>query len=356
MDLKKLGWNLFFSACFEEFQAKNLAPARISAVHRNAYEVFTEFGEFPALITGKMIYAAGDNSELPAVGDWVAAECRPEEGQAIIRAVLPRKGKMSRKIAGEKASDEQVIAANVDIIFIVTSLNEEFSERRIERYVAAAYEAAAKPVIILNKSDLCADIEATGETIKKVAPGVDFHVTSAISGTGTAAIGKHLGEGVTAVFTGSSGVGKSTIINELAGREIFAVREISDFDDRGKHTTTHRQMVLLQGGGIVIDTPGMREFHMGSAGEGLREAFSEIEEFSQKCRFRDCTHDSEPGCAIIKAIEEGKISQERYDSYLKLQREIRSFNIRHDYQMKKAEQRKWKSIAKTMRHFKKPRP
>ncbi|MBU7006069.1 ribosome small subunit-dependent GTPase A [Phosphitispora fastidiosa] len=298
----------------------NLHLARVSAQHKDMYRVITESGEMWAEISGKLAYSASVNDDYPVVGDWVLVD-RTEDtaGHAVIRHILTRKSCFSRKAAGT-GQELQKIAANIDTVFICMSLNNDFNVRRIERYLAIAWDSMAVPVIVLTKSDLCDDLPARLRDLEAAAAGVDVVVTTSMSGDGYTGISQYLQKGRTIAFIGSSGVGKSTLINRMMGEQMLATKEIRD-DDKGRHTTTHRQLLVLpEGDGVVIDTPGMREIQL--AGADLSRSFADIEELAAKCRFRDCEHEAEPQCAVKKAVEDGTLSAERLENYKKLQREM----------------------------------
>lgn len=292
--------------------------ARVSVQHQKLYNVITEHGEIQAEVSGKLSYQAASSADYPAVGDWVMVDRLDEEsGNAIIHHILTRKSCFERKAAGT-GNERQIIAANIDTIFICMSLNNDYNLRRLERYLSIAWESMAKPVVVLTKSDLCSDISDKLAEIASVAMGVEVLVTSSLSG-GYESMRGYLDKGATIAFIGSSGVGKSTLINRLMGREVLLTREIRD-DDRGRHTTTHRQLLPLPDGGVVIDTPGMREIQISVA--DLSSAFADIEELASRCFFSDCQHESEPKCAVRKAIEDHTLAVQRLDSYKKLQREM----------------------------------
>ncbi len=293
---------------------------RVLEEHRNIYKIITESGRIIGQVSGKINYEAFDRLDYPAVGDWVVLDrLEDKEGNAIIGGILTRNSKFSRKIAGRK-NEEQIIAANIDVLFICMALNDDFNLQRLERYISLGWNSGAVPVVLLTKSDLCSDLEEKLEEVISAAPGVDIHPVSAINELGLEQVKAYIGFGKTVSFVGSSGVGKSTLINHLLGfesQETGGIRE----DDKGRHTTTYRELILAPDGGILIDTPGMREIHLLDDADGIEASFADIEELARKCRFSDCEHVNEPDCAIKKALESGELSQRRFGSYLKLKKE-----------------------------------
>ncbi|MFA5636312.1 MAG: ribosome small subunit-dependent GTPase A [Anaerovoracaceae bacterium] len=295
-----------------------LYPARVSEQHHNIYEVMGEQETLQARVSGKLAYNAEDSLDFPVVGDWVMIDrLDNSKGEAIIHRLLPRKSAFGRKSAGT-SNEGQIVAANIDTVFICMSLNENFNLRRMERYLSVAWSSMATPVVVLTKADLCDGIELRLAETEEVAMGADILVCSAMAEDGYEELLPYISEGKTIAFVGSSGVGKSTMINRLMGEEILATREIGGAD-KGRHTTTHRQLLLLPGGGIVIDTPGMRELQIDSA--DLSRSFEDIEDLAAMCKFSDCSHTKEPGCAVQRAIANGELSQKRFESYKKLQKE-----------------------------------
>lgn len=345
MNLKQLGWNQHFEEAFKSYETQDYTVGRIALEHKGMYRVFSEDGNLLAEVTGKMRHKALESSDFPAVGDWVVITSRKEEQKATIHAVLPRISKFSRKKAGI-TTEEQIVAANIDTVFLVNALNTDFNTRRMERYLLMAWESGANPVIILSKSDLCNDIDQKVKEAESVALGVPIHAISAENGTGLEQLSPYLQEGKTVALLGSSGTGKSTLTNVLYGDMIQDVKSIREDDDKGRHTTTHRELVLLQNGGIIIDTPGMRELQLWEADEGMNHSFSDIEELAEQCRFTDCKHDSEPGCAVQDALSLGTLNQERFASYLKLQRELAYLDRKENQRAALAEKMKWKRISK----------
>ena len=342
-DLTALGWDEIRAEQFEPHARAGLIPGRVAVQHRGAYDVLTELGELRCDVAGRLYDESASPADLPAVGDWVALAARRDEQGGTVQAVLPRRTKFSRKTAWQ-AAEEQVLAANVDVVLIVTSLNEDLNLRRLERYLTLAWESGARPVLVLTKADLAEDVAEGVQTVASIAFGVPVVPLSSVTGEGLDALRSHLGPGVTAALLGSSGVGKSTLVNTLAGEELLATREIRD-DGRGRHTTTRRELIQLPDGSLVIDTPGMREIQLWVADEGLEEAFEDVTELFGRCRFSDCSHDSEPGCAVKEALAEGTLSAERWESYLKLQRELAHLERRLDKRAASEERKRWKAIS-----------
>ncbi len=317
-DMENMGLSPRFAA--ESDKYIGLFAGRIISQSRDLYRVATEQGEVQAEVSGKFRFDAGNLSVFPAVGDFVMIDRKDNtDGNAVIHHVLPRKSAFIRRSAGT-SNEGQVVASNIDTVFICMSLNRDFNLRRMERYLGIAWDSGAVPVIVLTKADLCTDLEGKLSELGTVALGVDVIVTSSLTDDGYEPVRKYLGRGRTVAFIGSSGVGKSTLINRLVGRDLLLTREIRD-DDRGRHTTTRRELIVIPGGGAVIDTPGMRELGIESA--DLAKTFIDIDELSFKCRFHDCNHTCEPGCAVRKAISDGLLSEDRLESYLKLKKEAK---------------------------------
>lgn len=344
MNLKQLGWNTHFEEAFEQYKNETYRVGRVALEHKGMYRVYAEDGNLLAEVSGKLRHRANGTEDFPAVGDWVVISVRKEEQKATIHAILPRKSKFSRKKAGA-TTEEQIVASNVDYIFLVNALNTDFNLRRLERYLLLAWESGANPVIILSKADLCRDLEDKIREVESVAMGVPIHAISAEQQEGLDQLDSYIQLGKTIALLGSSGVGKSTLTNALYGEEKQDVKTIREGDDKGRHTTTHRELILLKSGGIVIDTPGMRELQLWEADEGLGQSFSDIEELILHCKFNDCKHETEPGCAVQHALSEGILDEERFKSYVKLQRELAYLARKEDRRAALAETAKWKKIA-----------
>jgi ribosome biogenesis GTPase len=345
--LEDLGWGPFFHQHTQELNSEGPAPMRVAGEQRGAYLLWGAAGRFAAVLPGRLLHAAQGRDALPAVGDWVLARPLPGEQRALVEHLLPRRSWLSRKAAGER-TDEQIIAANVDLVCVVASLNSELNLRRLERYLAVTWDSGATPVLVLNKADLFAGRDEVVAAARRVAPGVDVHQTSAVTGEGLDGLQAALARGRTAVFIGSSGVGKSSLVNRLLGREAQHVSDIRA-DDKGRHTTTARQMLVLPGGAVVIDTPGLRELGLWDAGEGVGRAFADVEEIGQKCAFRDCGHRSEPGCAVQAAIDDGTLDFARLESYRKLQREQVYIESKKNDRLRSEEKKRWKQVHKDNR-------
>jgi ribosome biogenesis GTPase len=342
LKLEDLGWDAFFADAFEPYAADNLIPARVSARHHGPCELLTEQGRMGGLPAGKL-----SDEELPAVGDWVAA--RPVEGErkAVIEAVLPRRTSFSRKEAFTRTV-EQVVAANVDTVFVVTAFGFDLNPRRLERYLTAAWDSGSSPVIVVNKLDTAIDAFAELAAVEPVPIGVPVHAVSAVTGEGLDELDAYLRVGATVVLLGSSGVGKSTLINRIAGSELLETSETSE-GGRGRHTTSHRELVPLPSGALLLDTPGMRELQLWAGEEVLDTTFSEIAELAAECKFSDCSHKTEPGCAIRRALGDGTLAEDRWASYTKLQREIRALEVRKDARLRSEQRKKWAKFSKSRR-------
>jgi ribosome biogenesis GTPase len=351
--LEDLGWNSFFQKHYQILKIPGSLPARVISESRGSFQVYCQHGELSAKISGKMRYRAGEENQYPTVGDWVVIKPLVNERKGIIHFALPRKSEFSRKVAGDR-TEEQVVSANVDTVFIVSGLDggRNFNLRRIERYLTLAWSSGATPVMVLNKVDLCNDINAHIRSVESIAPGVSIHPVSAKQKIGLEALRNYLTKGNTAAFLGSSGVGKSALINALLGVEKQVTGEVREDDRMGRHTTTRRELLLLPGGGIVIDTPGMREIQLWAGEEDLQGAFQDIEMLAKRCHFADCSHNAESGCAVKIAIDRGELDPARLDSYQKLQNELKYLASREEHITRLYEKMKWKKIAKWSKELK----
>ena len=322
MSLADLGWNDQFAAAYEPWRSKaHVEPGRVGIEFNQIFRIYEDGGEVDAITAGRLKHRARGRAELPAVGDWVAVRKRPKEDRGVIVGVLPRRSAFTRRAAGEPTG-EQVVAANVDVVFVVMGLDRDYNLRRLERYLLMARESGASPAIILTKPDLCSNLAAHLNDVTTLAGDVLVHVVNPRAGEGLEHVQQHLARGRTAALLGSSGVGKSTIINRLVGADIRRTQEVRPADSRGRHTTTHRELVMLPEGGLIIDTPGMRELQLWDASESVKETFEEIEALAPECHFGDCRHRDEPRCAVKAAVAEGTISADRLESYLKVQDEL----------------------------------
>ena len=332
-DLGVLGWSPELADKLEP----GLVPGRVVAAHRAAFDVQTAAGVVRTRLPGRLVHEGVE----AAVGDWVGLR------DGLIRSVLPRRSAIVRQAAG-RTSESQTLAANVDLVLVVSSLGPDLEPRRIERYLVTVWESGATPEIVLTKADRLADPQPLVAEVEAVALAVPVHVVSCVTGQGLDGLRARVDPRTTAVLVGSSGVGKSTLVNRWAGHERMAVRETRADDDEGRHTTTHRELLVLPGGGVVIDTPGIRELQLWDAG-GLDETFADVEELALACRFNDCSHDTEPGCAVKRALATGELRRARYESWLQLERELRSIAVRADARLRREEKRKWQLRARDAR-------
>jgi ribosome biogenesis GTPase / thiamine phosphate phosphatase len=361
--LQQAGWDEVWEEKFADFAGKGLRPARVLAQYRNSFSLWTAAGEADAEIAGALLYRA-EAGGLPVVGDWVAIRQYAPTDLAIIADVLPRKTKFSRKASGP-AAEEQVIAANLDLLFIVCGLDHDYNPRRLERYLVAVRQSGAQPIIVLNKADLCTDLTTRVAEVEAIAAGVPVLAISAVSESGDHVAAKLLpmiAAGKTAALIGSSGAGKSTIVNQLLGTTAQATQPTRESDSRGRHTTTHRELFFLSNGGLILDNPGIRElqlwaqdFRQGSPRSAVDEAFPEIEALAATCAFRDCTHTAEPACAVQEALASGEIDEARWRSYLKLQRELRHAAVQVDPNLRRTEKERWKKLCSGVKRNQKRR-
>jgi ribosome biogenesis GTPase len=361
--LQQAGWDEVWEEKFADFAVKGLRPARVLAQHRHSYSLWTTSGEADGEIAGALLYRA-EAGGLPVVGDWVAMRQYAPTDLAIITDVLPRKTKFSRKASGSVA-EEQVIAANIDLLFIVCGLDHDYNLRRLERYLVATGQSGAQPIIVLNKADLCTDLTTRVAEVDAIAAGVPVLAISAVSESGDHVAAKLLpmiAAGKTAALVGSSGAGKSTIVNQLLRTAAQATQPARESDSRGRHTTTHRELFFLSNGGFILDNPGIRElqlwaqdFRQGSSQSAVGEAFPEIEALAGTCAFRDCTHTAEPACAVQEALAAGEIDEARWRSYLKLQRELRHAAAQADPNLRRTEKERWKKLCSSVKRNQKRR-
>lgn len=337
--IERLGWDDRFAAALPAGAGGGLQPARVAVAHNAFYQLLAAGGEVMAELAGRLRHRSAGADARPVVGDWVAVRLGADGRAGTIEAVLPRRCCFSRKAAGEPTR-RQLVAANVDAVLVVCGLDDDFNPRRIERYLAAVRHSGADPVLVLSKADLCADPEARRAAVAALAPHAPLHVVNALRPGGADPLRPHLRRGTTGALIGSSGVGKSTIINSLLGCERQRTAAVRRRDGRGRHTTTQRELILLPGGGLIIDTPGMRELQLWDDAGALDDAFDDIRALAEACRFRDCGHDREPRCAVRRAVETGRLSAARLDSFRRLRREGEEVRRRRDELARRDEQRR----------------
>lgn len=345
LNLEDYGWNSFFEEHSANNRNDNLVPARVSFQGRGMYRLISECGEVWAQTGGALRHDSLDSGDLPVCGDWVLADDPMGRDRAVIRFLLPRRTSFSRKQAGT-AVRRQVIAANIDTVCLVSGLDSDFNPRRIERYLAIASENGTCPVIVLNKADICIEVSDRIAEAKSLAPGVPVLAVSATAGSGVEDILNYIGRGQTSAFLGSSGVGKSSIVNRLLGRSAQEVRETDLHTGRGMHTTSARQLFLLPSGGLIMDTPGMRELQVWSVDSGLDTAFEDIKALAEGCRFRDCSHQSEPGCYVRDAVLEGELDARRLANYFKIRKDACYIESKRTHSANWVEKERWKKVAK----------
>ena len=349
MRLGELGWDDERAAQFAAFSGKaDVWPGRVAIEFNHNYRVYVDDDEIEAVAAGRLKHHAESRSELPAVGDWVVVRKRPDEDRGSIQSILPRRSKFSRKAAGN-VTDEQVVAANVDVVFLVMGLDNDFNLRRLERYVLLARDSGASPVILLTKPDLADDVAARVADVSGMAGDLPIHVLSPKLNEGVEQVRAYLRLGLTGALLGSSGVGKSTIINRLVGFDLLKTRAVRESDSRGRHTTTHRELVKLPDGGLIIDTPGMRELQLWDVGEAVKETFEDVEALAAACHFTDCRHREEPRCAVKAAVADGRLSASRLENYHKLQDELVHLATQQDERARLEEKRQSKVQNKALR-------
>jgi ribosome biogenesis GTPase len=321
VDLLDIGWDADWDKAFEPYRAAGLIPGRVATEDRQAFAVVTALGELPARIAGRMLQTIEATEDWPKVGDWVAVDAKPSPSRSVLHQVLPRRTTLIRKASGRESAP-QVLATNIDTAFVVQALDQTFNARRLERFLVMVHEGGARAVVVLNKVDLAEDLEARVAEARVSAGSVPVVAVSARTRRGLGELRALLGQGRTCVFVGTSGVGKSSLINRLYGEAVQATLEVREEDGKGRHTTTWRELILLPGGGLVIDTPGMREFHLWMADGGLAEAFPDIAELALQCHFRACSHLQELRCAVRTAVETGRLSPDRFAAFRKLRQEL----------------------------------
>jgi len=353
--LDAFGWNEALARHYEPWAGRpEVQPGRVLIEFNYLYRVHTTLGEVEVVLAGRLKHEAASRSVLPAVGDWVVVRRRADESRGAIVAVLPRRSWFSRRMAGQ-VTDEQVVAANVDAVFIVMGLDADFSLRRLERYLLLARESGASPVVLLTKPDLAADPAALAAEAAAVTGATPTHLINPRHNVGIEQVGRYLASGRTGALLGSSGVGKSTIVNCLVGRDVRRTRDVRASDSRGRHTTTHRELVVLPGGGLLIDTPGMRELQLWDVEAAVDETFDDIRVLAEGCRFTDCRHRDEPRCAVKTAVAEGRLAESRLASYLKLQSELAHLARQRDERALLEEKRRAKVMGKALRKHVKAR-
>jgi ribosome biogenesis GTPase len=347
--LERIGWTPAIEDQFAPHADDGLEPARVAVEHRGAYVLYTSRGERPAELSGRLRHAVESRGDLPAVGDWVAVADPDGAERALVQAVLPRRTKFSRMAANDHGQTvEQVVAANVDVVFLTAGLDGDLSSRRLERYLTLGWESGAEPVVVLTKADLCDDVAGILREVESVAVGVPVHAVSNLTGEGVDELVRYFAGGRTVAALGSSGVGKSSLVNRLAGEELMLTGDLRA-DGRGRHTTVTRQLLLLPAGGLFLDTPGMRELRLWESEEGLAAAFDDVGAVAAQCRFADCGHETEPGCAVREALADGSLDPERLASWRKLQGELRHLALKQDARLRSEARKEWRRFARSQR-------
>jgi ribosome biogenesis GTPase len=347
LKLETLGWNSTLEKQFAGFRKEDFAPGRVAVEDKHYYVVFALEGELTSQIAGKLHHQAASPAELPKVGDWVALKILPAEKKAVIHHVLPRSTKLSRKVPGRE-TEEQVLVTNVDVAFVVQALDQSFNPALLQRHLAMVVDSGVKPVVVLNKTDLCPNVREKLAAVKEIAADVPVISVCALTGQGIGGLKRHARPGETAVFIGASGVGKSSIINFLYGEEILPTTDVRESDAKGRHTTSWRELIVLPNGALVIDTPGMREFQMWLSGETGQDAFRDVEEIALRCHFSNCSHTVEKRCAVREAVDKNELPRERFESYLKLKREL-SFLNRAAHRREEIENKRRTKVARRER-------
>ena len=353
MSLARLGWDGTFADAFARWSGDpDVEPARVAIEFNHIYRLWTADEEIDATSSGRLKHQAVRKSELPAVGDWVVIRKRQAQDQAAIVGVLPRRSRFSRRVAGG-VTDEQIVAANVDVVFLVMALDADFNLRRLERYLLTARESGAAPVIVLTKPDKTESLAEQLDAVRLAAAELPVHVVNPRQREGLEQVAAYLTSGRTAALLGSSGVGKSTIINRLVGEDVQKTREVRLSDSKGRHATTHRELVVLPNGGLIIDTPGMRELQLWDVGDAVRETFDDIETLAAGCHFTNCRHRGEPRCGVKEAVTAGTLDQGRLDNYLRLQDELVVLAGQQDERAQREEKRRSKVMTKALnKHLK----